>query len=186
MDLPSLPREVLAALPVLRAALEVHRDLLHASPALAGATHQSRHATRSVKGSAVPKTPTMRHRAELRNIGGDDYSPPRDRSESPRGTRKSERPSVNTSSSRQAPQRSQSQTYYTSPGDPVVLPVRPKMSRDPTSGSSRGSPLFAEVTEVKYSPKYRDEDVHYSPHAGVDPYRRGSEPVHRDTYPSPR
>ena len=138
------------------------------------------------QGNAVPKTPTMRHhRTELRNVGGDDYSP-RDRSESPRGTRKSDRPPPASSNSRQAPQRSHSQTYYTSPGDPVVIPVRPKLSRDHTSGGSRGSPLFAEVTEVKYSPSYRDEDVHYSPHAGVDPYRRGSEPGHRDTYPSPR
>lgn len=134
------------------------------------------------QGSAVPKTPTPRHRADLRNIDDEDYSP-RDRSESPRGGRKSDRPPISGGGSRQAPQRSHSQAFYPSVVEPIIHTVRPKLSRDHGSSGSRGSPLFG---EVKFGQSYRDEDVRYSPHAGVDPYRRGSEPVHRDTYPSPR
>jgi hypothetical protein len=130
----------------------------------------------------VPKTPTGRHRSELRNVGNDDYLP-RDRSESPRGGRKSDRPPLSGGGSRQTPQRSHSQSYFSSPGEPVSIPVRPKLPRE---HGSRGSPLFAEVTEVQFSPAYGVDDIRYSPHAGVDSYRRGSEPTHRDAYPSPR
>lgn len=137
------------------------------------------------EGSAVPKTPTTRHRTVMRDIDDEDYSP-RDRSVSPRGSRKTERPPISGGGSRQTPQRSQSQSHYPSPVDPMAVPIRPKQSRDHGSSGSRGSPLFAEVTEPQYTPVYRDEDVRYSPHAGVDPYRRGSEPTHRSSYPSPR
>ena len=133
------------------------------------------------QGTAVPKTPLTRHRAEMRSLNDDDYVP-RDRSVSPR-SRKSERAPVSGSSSRQAPQRSQSSMYYP-PGEPVVLTARPKVSREHGSGGSRA--LFGEVPDVKFSPAYREEDVRYSPHVGVDPFRRGSEPGHRDAYHSPR
>ena len=127
------------------------------------------------QGTAVPKPSLTRHRAEMRSLNDDDYSP-RDRSESPRGGRNKERAPVSGSGSRQAPQRSQSQMYYP-PGEPIIVAGRPKPSRDyGSSGSSRG--LFGELTDAR--------DVRYNPHSGVDAFRRGSEPGHRDAYPSSR
>lgn len=132
------------------------------------------------KGNVVPKPPLTRHRAEMRNIDDEDYSP-RDRSESPGGGRRSERTPVSGGGSRSSQQRSHSQAYY---AEPASIPVRTKISREHPSTSSRGSPLFAEVMEPKFANAYRTEDVRYSPQA--DPYRRGSEPGPRDSYSSPR
>jgi len=78
---------------------------------------------------------------------------------------------------------------YYPPGEPPIgLTTRPKLSREHGSGGSRG--LFGEVAtdmrDVRFSPAYREEDIRYSPHAGVDTFRRGSEPGHRDAYTSPR
>lgn len=139
------------------------------------------------QGAAIPKTPLTRHRAEMRSLNDEDYTQ-RDRSESPQGSRNKERTPVTGGSSRQTPQRSSSQMYYPPGEPPIVLTARPKLSREHGSGSSRG--LFGEVAtdmrDVRFSPAYREEDIRYSPHSGVDTFRRGSEPGHRDAYTSPR
>jgi curved DNA-binding protein CbpA len=134
------------------------------------------------QGRSVPISPPTRHRSEMHSIDDENFSP-RDRSESPRGGRKSERPPVTSSGSRQTPQRSQSQAYYPPTVEPVILTSRPKLSRDHGSSGSRGSPLYGELKlgDVKFRPNYTADDIRYSPQS--DPYRRGSEPT-RENYSS--
>lgn len=123
-------------------------------------------------------TPVTRHREEMRNID-DEPKYARDRSPSPRQSRAvhSERPplarNLGGSSSRPAQQRSQSQAYYEPPVEARSSNAsRPKMP-------ARGDHYFGEIPrEVKYAPQIRPENIQYSAHAGVDPYRRGSDPSH--------
>jgi len=129
--------------------------------------------------------PISKHRSEMRDIDDEDYGK-RDRSESPRGTRHSERPPLNRSGgsgSRQAPQRSHSQAYYTPEApEPIILTARPKMPARETghrSGSGRGGPYFG---EVNFAPSYGAKDATYSPHAIPQEFRRGSDPTHHRDY----
>lgn len=127
---------------------------------------------------------TTSHRSDMHNVDDEDYSP-RDRSESPRGGRKVERPPVS-NTSRQAPQRTNPQAYYPpEAAEPVTINARPQMPpRDHRGGTTRGS-YFPEG--VKYAPAYRHEDILYSPHHSPDAYRKGSDPSTRDwSYPAPR
>jgi curved DNA-binding protein CbpA len=120
------------------------------------------------KGHAVP---LERYRSALRE---DNYGNPRDRSESPRGTRASaERPSLARSGgSGNHHSSSYSRGYSSHSPEPIIKEARPKMpARDSTGSGSSRSHLFG---EVKYSPQYGPEHVRYSP----DGYRRGSDPSH--------
>jgi len=129
-------------------------------------------------------TPVIRHRAEPRDVDDPIYVPVRERSESPRAVRRDhERPPLvprASSSSRQAPQRSNSRSYYPEAPEPVIRDARPSMparGAPHTSGRSpiTPHPLFGEA--VKFSPKYTAGDVSYTPYGSPpDLYRRGSEP----------
>lgn len=137
---------------------------------------------------------SSRHREGLGRVDDEGYHT-RDRSESPRGGRhREERPPITrnggTSSSRQTPQRSHSQSYssYPQPPDPpepVILTARPKMSpRDSGRESGRASSRGPYFGEVNFSPNYAERVV-YSPVPGpaADPYRRGSEGHGQYSYP---
>ncbi len=122
------------------------------------------------------RVPLDRYRSALRE---DKYDDPRDRSESPHGTRRStDRPSLARSGGSGA-HHSYSRGYSSHSPEPIIKEARPKMPpRDsPGSGSSRG-PYFG---EVKYAPQYGPEHVHYSP----DGYRRGSDPTHHRDFAYP-
>lgn len=149
-----------------------------------------------INGRSVPITArTTDHRADLQ----DPYD--RDRSESPRGSSRQERPSVPRASSerpRAVPIRTQSQAYYGPPAgsraDPIIvdaIPSRPKLAREnsrsnvhstsPRASSSSGGAYMP--AEVKYGPQYGHESVNYSsypPGSGGDHAysRRGSEGIH--------
>ncbi|KAH8595769.1 hypothetical protein B0O99DRAFT_594090 [Bisporella sp. PMI_857] len=159
--------------------------------------------TKATKYSIIDsKAVPSRHRSELHNVDDGVYMHSRDRSSSRDGRRTTERPSLATrgsSSSRQAPQRSQSQAkiYYVDE-KPVIRDARPPMApresttRHATSSGRSPTSLFG---EVKYAQAYKPSDVSYSSYAPpttyatatpVDPYRRGSEPHHGYSYPSRR
>jgi curved DNA-binding protein CbpA len=124
------------------------------------------------KGRTVP---LERYRSALRE---DNYEDPRDRSESPRGTRRSgaDRPSLSRSGG-SGTQHSYSRGYSSHSPEPIIKEARPKMpARDSTGSSSSRVPYF---TDIKYAPQYGPKDVHYSP----DGYRRGSDPTHHRDFP---
>lgn len=126
-------------------------------------------------GRTVPVT-----RADRRD---DEYVPSRDRSPSPRATRlPSERVPLERGSSNSGRQRQ----YHTSDTrEPIVIPVRPKMSPRESghrSSGSRGSPLYE---QVKWSPAYGPADVVYTTAPSQSSYRRDSDPGHREySYPT--
>jgi curved DNA-binding protein CbpA len=140
-------------------------------------------------GRSVPITCRATHRSDMRNIDDEVPYPPRDRdrSESPHGTarhpRASERPPMPRAGSggaRQAPVRSNSQTYYPTPPvapEPVNLEARPKMppreSGHIHSRSGGPAPAGPYFEQVKYASPYRAEDVIFN-----EAYRRGSDPTH--------
>lgn len=149
-------------------------------------------------------TPVTRHRPDLRDVDDEVYVATRDRSESPRSSRRSERPPLvarASSSSRQAPQRSHSKSFYPEVPEPVIREVRPGMPARGSPHISGRSPTdkvyFGEIPtpskskgyqDIQFAPQYTAENVLYSPYIGPkDPYRRGSEPSHphRD-YPHSR
>jgi curved DNA-binding protein CbpA len=126
------------------------------------------------KGRTVPLD---RYRSALRE---DNYDNPRDRSESPRGTRRTaERPPLARSGGSGNHHSSYSRGYSSQSPEPIIKEVRPKMpARDSTGSGSSRVPYFG---EVKYAPQYGPEHVHYSP----DGYRRGSDPTHHREFGYP-
>ncbi|KAG0647003.1 Chaperone dnaJ 63 [Hyphodiscus hymeniophilus] len=135
-------------------------------------------------GRSVPISTRGPHRSEMRGIDDEVPYVPRDRSESPHGTarhpRTGERPSIPRAGSggtRQAPNRSNSQTYFSTPPtapEPVIREARPKMPPR-ESNHTRGDPAPAGpyFEQVKYATPYRPEDVIYN-----NDYRRSSDPNH--------
>ena len=132
--------------------------------------------------------PIPSHRSDLH----ESYS--RDRSESPRGSSRPDRPSPvrhSTEYTRAMPIRSSS--YHPVPppippsGHPIIVdaapPTRPKLPRENSRSnvhgpSPRGSPGSggAYFNDVKYAPQYGHDNVNYSSYPPSDPYtRRGSE-----------
>jgi len=113
------------------------------------------------------------HRSELRE---DSFGYSRDRSESPRGSRRSaERPPPMRQGVSGSGSTHPRGTFFPSP-EPIIKEARPKISTHEASGRYFG--------EVKYSPNYGPEHVKYS-----EAFRRGSDPSHhhRDyMYSSPR
>jgi len=145
--------------------------------------------------NASKATPVTRHRSDLRDVDDGIYVATRDRSESPRSNRHSERPPLvarASSSSRQAPVRSSSKSHRSE--EPVIREARPSMpgrGAPHTSGRSPTNPyLYGEVpivnpeySNITFAPEYKTENVMYSPHlTPKEQLRRGSEPVyaHRD------
>ncbi|RFU28071.1 hypothetical protein B7463_g8277, partial [Scytalidium lignicola] len=113
------------------------------------------------------------HRSDPRE---DEYSRDRSPSPSPRPTRL-------------APERGPSgrqRQYHTSDThEPIVIPVRPKMSPRETghrSSASRNPPLY---DQVKWSPSYGPQDVVYTTSSPPNSFRRDSDPGHREySYPT--
>jgi hypothetical protein len=126
--------------------------------------------------------PLREHRSELRE---DSYYP-RERSESPRGGRRSaERPPLvrsggSGSGSGSGTHQFARSAFYPanlSP-EPIIKEARPKLSpREPSGRTTTTTTRTPYFTEVKYAPAYGPEHVSYS-----EPYRRGSEPTHRRNY----
>lgn len=120
------------------------------------------------------RVPNGEHRSELRE---DSFGYSRDRSESPRGGRRSaERPPPMRQGVSGSGSTHPRGTFFPSP-EPIIKEARPKIStHEASSGRYFG--------EVKYSPHYGPEHVKYS-----EAMRRGSDPSHhhRDyMYSSPR
>jgi curved DNA-binding protein CbpA len=120
------------------------------------------------------RMPIREHRSELRE---DSYSYPRERSESPRGGRRSaDRPplartggSGSGSSAHPSFSRGGFHPGNLSP-EPIIKEVRPKISPNPSTRA-------AYFGEVKFSPTYKAEHVSFA-----EPYRRGSDPTHHRAY----
>jgi curved DNA-binding protein CbpA len=134
--------------------------------------HKQTHTRYTVEsGRTVPVA--SRHREDMRKLD-DDSKYTRDRSPSPRSGRPvhNDRPPLarsGVSSNRQAPQRSQSQSYYSEavPEVRTVRPERPKVSRN--------EHYFGEVT---YAQPLTRENIVFSSHAPAEAFRRGSDPSH--------
>jgi len=107
------------------------------------------------QGRSVPIT-TRGHRADLRE---DSYSD-RDRSESPRGGRRSgdQRPPLVRSDTHHASHHTsaRAQAYYPVAPEPQIIPVRPKMPSSHRTDSTRGY-----VGEVNIGKSYAPEHVVY-------------------------
>jgi hypothetical protein len=119
------------------------------------------------------RVPVDDHRSELRE---ESFGYSRDRSESPRGSRRSaERPPPMRQGVSGSGSTHPRGTFF--PGDrspePIIKEARPKLSTHEASGRYFG--------EVKYSPHYGPEHVKYS-----EAFRRGSDPSHHRMYPPHR